>query len=64
MTTDRCPACAAPAMREVHRQDKIPANSCLLLDSRREALEFPNGQMRLAFCPACGFLANLGFDSA
>lgn len=51
-------------MREVLRQERLPTNSCLLLDGAREALEFPTGSMRLAFCAECGFLANLEFDRA
>ena len=64
MNEATCPACGAPCMEQVHAQDAIPLNSCLLLDSEAEALAFPRGEMRLSFCHRCGFLANSAFDAA
>ena len=45
-----------------YEQLQIPVNNCLLLDSRAEAIGFPRGDLRLAFCHRCGFIENVLFD--
>jgi SAM-dependent methyltransferase len=45
-----------------HRLEGVPGNSCILLDSREEAVGYGRGDIRLGFCPACGFISNLAFD--
>jgi SAM-dependent methyltransferase len=62
MPQDRCPACGSPRLEVFHRDDDIPAHSCLLLASREEALSYPRGSIRLAVCEACGFITNTAFD--
>lgn len=57
-----CPACDSTALRPFHSQDQIPVNSCLLVDSHQEAVNFPLGDLRLAFCTDCGFVFNTRFD--
>ncbi len=42
----------------------MPANSCLLLESEDEAVRFPSGELRLGFCPGCGFISNTAFDAS
>ncbi len=37
-------------------------NSCLLVDDRQTALDFPTGDLELVFCAACGFIQNRRFD--
>ena len=37
-------------------------HSVLLLFDRDEALNYPTGDIRLAFCPSCGFISNIAFD--
>jgi SAM-dependent methyltransferase len=59
-----CPACGAGELDVFFAQAQIPTNSCLLLDSRAEALAFPRGDMELGFCHRCGFLANTVFEEA
>ncbi len=59
-----CPACGQRGLRGFHRQDGVPVNSCLLLDTEAEAAGFPTGSIHLGFCPACGFIANVEFDEA
>lgn len=49
-------------MQVFHRVDAVPSNSCILLDSADEAKAYPRGNIRLGFCPACGFISNLAFD--
>ncbi|HYE35698.1 class I SAM-dependent methyltransferase [Methylocaldum sp.] len=57
-----CPGCGAKGMQVFHRQEDVPTNSCILLESREEALAYPRGRIDLAFCPACGFISNMAFD--
>lgn len=61
-TVTACPACGAPDLRVFHRQDGVPSHSVLMLDSQEEALGFPKGSLRIAFCAACGFVTNTVFD--
>lgn len=51
-------------MRSFYRQERVPSHSCLLMDSREQALTFPTGQIELGFCAGCGFIANLAVDPA
>lgn len=57
-----CPSCGAHGMTIFHQVEAVPSNSCILLDSREEALSYPQGAIRLGFCPNCGFISNLAFD--
>ena len=57
-----CPSCESGRMEVFYRTDSIPSNSCILLDSRQEAMDYPRGDMRLGFCPECGFVSNISFD--
>ena len=47
-----------------HQSGRIPVNSCILLDSREDALAYPTGDLRLGFCGDCGFVSNLSFEAA
>jgi hypothetical protein len=58
MTRTICPSCHSEGTREFYSVDAVPTNSCLLIDSREEALAFPTGDLRLCFCPQCGFVYN------
>ena len=40
----------------------VPTNSCILLSTRDEAVNYPRGDIRLAFCPGCGFISNVAYD--
>lgn len=40
----------------------VPTNSCLMLDSRDEAVAYPRGDIALVFCKTCGFIFNRAFD--
>lgn len=59
-----CPACGAPAAEPFHLGEPVPVNSCLLLRDRAAAVEFPQGELALALCPACGLIWNSRFDPA
>lgn len=62
MTSASCPSCGTPGMKIFHEAPGIPTNSCILMKTREEALAHPRGAIRLGFCEACGFIANLAFD--
>jgi SAM-dependent methyltransferase len=51
-------------MTVFYTADAVPTNSCLLFDSRAEALDCPTGDIALGFCEVCGFVANTKFDLA
>lgn len=57
-----CQACGSGGLEVFHRQEGVPANSCLLLSSREEAVGFPTGNIHLGFCQVCGFIGNVAFD--
>lgn len=59
-----CPSCGSRQLRAFHEQRGIPVNSCLLVDDRRDALDFPTGDLRLELCRSCGFIFNALFDPA
>jgi hypothetical protein len=40
----------------------VPANSVVLLTTREAALNYPKGDLSLAFCQSCGFIGNIAFD--
>ncbi|MDF1603456.1 class I SAM-dependent methyltransferase [Nocardioides sp. YIM 152315] len=61
-TGTRCPLCAAPGGLSVHRIGSLPVHSCLLMDSREDALAVPVGSLDLTLCDSCGYLANRDFD--
>jgi SAM-dependent methyltransferase len=42
--------------------DDIPVHSCLLMPSRPEAVGYATGDLKLGYCPTCGFIANTRFD--
>jgi SAM-dependent methyltransferase len=49
-------------MEPVYSIDDIPVHSTINLASREQALSFPTGNLRLAFCAACAFLGNTAYD--
>lgn len=60
--TPTCPCCDTLGAALFYRVARTPANSCLLISSRQEALEFPCGVLDLACCDGCGFVWNVSFD--
>jgi SAM-dependent methyltransferase len=59
-----CPSCGAAGLEVFHELDGVPVHSCRLVESRDEALAFPRGTLRLAFCAGCGFITNTAYDAA
>lgn len=59
---DLCPACGGRRFVPVVTIKNVPTNSCLMLDSREEAVAYPRGDIALVFCETCGFIFNRAFD--
>jgi SAM-dependent methyltransferase len=59
-----CQACGARDLVVFYEVHGIPVHSCMLLESREAALAFPTGDLRLAFCPKCGFIGNSAYDES
>src|ERR1043165_686983 len=57
-----CPNCDSRGLKLFYAVDGIPCHSTLLMSSRREATDYPRGDLKLGFCPACGFICNTLFD--
>jgi SAM-dependent methyltransferase len=57
-----CPSCDERALEAFYELPRVPVNSCILMGTREEALTYPRGDLRLAWCTACGFVTNTRFD--
>jgi len=58
-----CPNCASVGFcHPFYEVRNVPTNSCLLVEDRREALDFPTGDIALAVCQRCGFVFNQAWD--
>jgi len=59
-----CPNCrSAACCHPFYEVLGVPTNSCLLVEDRARALEFPTGDIVLAVCSGCGFIFNAAWDS-
>jgi SAM-dependent methyltransferase len=59
-----CPSCGADGLEHFYEKRGIPVHSVRLVDTREQALSFPTGDLRLAFCGACGFITNTAYDAS
>src|SRR5688572_12389902 len=57
-----CPNCDTPGLEPFFEVSGIPAHSVMLMHTREEAIGYPKGDLRLAFCRSCGFITNVLFD--
>lgn len=58
-----CPSCGSRNLSVFYEVRNVPVHSCLMMPTRQEALDFPCGDVELAFCHECGFITNLAFDA-
>ncbi|UCF18337.1 MAG: methyltransferase domain-containing protein [Gemmatimonadota bacterium] len=63
IATAPCPSCHSLETEIFHQISQVPVNSVLNIRGRDEALQFPRGDLALAFCTRCGFISNSLFDS-
>jgi SAM-dependent methyltransferase len=59
-----CPACKRETMSVFYEAQHAPVHSVMLFPTREEAVNFPQGEIALSFCTACGFISNRAFDAA
>src|SRR5687767_1323904 len=59
-----CPCCGSLGLLHFYEVTDIPVQSNVLLTSREQAVAFPRASLKLAYCPACGFITNTRFDAA
>lgn len=57
-----CPNCETGHMETFYEVKGIPVHSVLLMPSRDHAVEYPKRDLKLGFCPDCGFVSNVLFD--
>lgn len=57
-----CQACGSTGLIGFYEAKRIPAQTCVLLDDRTAAENYPTGSLLLGFCTACGFIQNTRFD--
>jgi Methyltransferase domain/C-methyltransferase C-terminal domain len=59
-----CPNCRSEGCcHPFYEVLRVPTNSCLLVEDRARALDFPTGDIVLASCRKCGFIFNAAWDS-
>jgi methyltransferase family protein/C-methyltransferase-like protein len=63
MKVTTCPNCAAGSCHTFYEVRAVPTNSCLLVETRVAALEFPTHDVVLAVCDECGFIFNAVWDA-
>lgn len=59
-----CPSCRAEVGEPFYALPAVPTNSCLLIDDRKAALDFPVAPLQLCFCTSCGFIYNAAWEPA
>lgn len=57
-----CPSCGQTTTSIFYELNQVPVHSVLLLPTREEAVNYPKGDIALAFCESCGFIFNALFD--
>lgn len=62
MAITRCPACNSSDLTPFYEAPDAPVHSVLLMRTREEAIQYPRGAIRLAFCERCGFITNQVFE--
>jgi SAM-dependent methyltransferase len=64
ITAHVCPSCGGRADRPFYTVDDVPVHQVKLVRTRQAALGCTKGDIRMCFCPACGFVWNAAFDPA
>jgi len=59
-----CPSCGAVAVGSFYDLPAIPTNSCLMIDNRDAARDFPVAPLQLSCCPSCGFIFNAAWEAS
>lgn len=56
-----CPNCGSGGTVLFHEVHNVPTNSCILFETRAEAINCSRGAIALRFCEECGFIYNASF---
>jgi SAM-dependent methyltransferase len=57
-----CPSCGGRAERPFYEVSGAPVHQVKLVRTRKDALNCIKGDIRMCFCPSCGFVWNGAFD--
>ena len=57
-----CCSCGTEGMTVFYEVKGVPVHSVLLMPEQETALNYPKGDILLAFCKSCGFISNAAFD--
>ena len=57
-----CPACNNQGLEPVYSVHNVPVNSCIMLDSLAEAMNYPVANIDLVLCNQCQLIFNKSFD--
>jgi len=57
-----CPSCYGHTLAPLYEVKNVPAQSCVVLDTYEEAINYPRRDLKLSFCEGCGFIFNRVFD--
>ena len=58
-----CQACGRNGLVAFYEAAGLPTQTCVLLESEKEALSYPAGDLLLGFCETCGFIQNVRFEA-
>jgi len=56
-----CPSCGSNKISVFYELEKVPVQSVALVFTRKEATDYPRGDIVLGFCQRCGFVFNTAF---
>jgi SAM-dependent methyltransferase len=56
-----CPVCGRPGGEPLHDVASVPVHSCLVMDSRAEAVSIATGALAVVLCRGCGAMTNRRF---
>lgn len=57
-----CPSCRSSRIEPFYCLQNVPVHSIFLIPTRREAIDYPTGDILLGLCKDCGFISNIAFD--
>jgi SAM-dependent methyltransferase len=57
-----CSVCGSPHLEPFFTMSDVPIFCNVLHSEQDEARNCPKGDIKLAFCPSCGFITNVAFD--
>ncbi|MEO0844932.1 MAG: methyltransferase domain-containing protein [Cyanobacteria bacterium J06648_1] len=63
-TNSSCPVCSSSHFEIFFELQKMPVFCSLLWSNEQLAQNCAKGDIKLAFCPDCGFIENVAFDAA